>query len=260
MKLFFDFTFFLTALMLVTGIGYFADVTVLAKRRLQSGAEQSKFIEYCRALFPAIFLVWAVRSFAFDHFRVPTGSLEPTIMPGDFIAIKPYEYGLRVPVLRKKVVSINEPKLGDIALFYWPKDESVRFVKRIVGLPGDHIQYKNKTLFVNGKKAEQKYIGEAMSEEPGRAPSPVAVFEENLQGVKHFIYVRKDLRDKKEVDVIVPADHYFAMGDNRDDSYDSRYWGAVSEKNFIGQAFGVWMSWNSNLSKIRWDRIGKGIS
>lgn len=257
--MYFDFAFFLTSLVLITGIGFFLDIFVLAKRREQTGAQQSKFIEYCRSLFPAIFLVWGIRSFIVDHYRVPTGSLEPTVMAGDFVGIWPYEYGVRVPVLRKKIVSIREPKLGDVVLFYWPKDESIRYAKRVVGTPGDHVVYKNKTLTINGKTISKKYVGVSMDEEPGQPPIPVKIYEENLLGVKHNIFLRDNAEEQKDVDLIVPKGHYFMMGDNRDDSYDSRYWGVVPEKNLIGKAFGVWMSWNSNLSKVRWNRIGTSI-
>lgn len=257
--MFFDFEFFLTALVLITGVGFFLDVFVFAKQRAHGAEPTSKYLEYSRSLFPAIFLVWGVRSFFIDHYRVVTGSLEPTIMAGDFVGIKKYAYGERLPVLRKKIIATHEPKVGDVVLFYWPKDESIRYAKRVVATPGDHIVYKNKTLTINGKTMPKKYIAMSMDEEPGRSPVPVSEYEENLAGVKHNIFLRADQPDGKQVDIVIPKGFYFMMGDNRDDSYDSRYWGLVPEKNLIGQAFGVWMSWNSNLGKVRWHRIGTSI-
>lgn len=259
MTIYYDFPFFLTLAVLVTGVLSAMDVFYFAKRRGASAAQPYIF-EFARSFFLPLLAVWTIRSFLIQPYRVPTGSLEPTVMPGDFIAVKQYSYGVRVPVLRKKLVAVGEPKRGDIALFFWPVDEEKRFVKRVVGVPGDHVVYKNKTLTINGKAIAQTFIDEAMSEEPGQLPKRVLHYQEDLLGVKHDIYVRPDSMDTRTYDVTVPEGYYFMMGDNRDDSDDSRYWGMVPEANLIGQAFGVWMSWDSNNSKFRWHRVGEGIS
>lgn len=259
MNIYFDFPFFLTLAVIVTGVLSAMDVFYFAKRR-DASASQPYIFEFARSFFIPLLAVWSIRSFLIQPYRVPTGSLEPTVMPGDFIAVKQYSYGMRMPVLRKKIIAIGEPKRGDIALFFWPVDEEKRFVKRVVGVPGDHVVYKDKKLTINGKAIPQTLIGDAMSEEPGQLPKRVVHYRENLLGVQHDIYVRPDSYDMKTVDVTVPEGYYFMMGDNRDDSDDSRYWGMVPEANLIGQAFGVWMSWDSNNSKFRWHRVGTGVS
>lgn len=260
MQLYYDFPLFLTLAVLLTGAITALDIFLFSKRRAISFKKASKAVEFSRSFFPALLFVWIIRSFLIQPYRVPTGSLEPTVMPGDFIAVKQYAYALKLPVLRYNFYTVAHPKRGDVALFFWPVDERIRFVKRVVGVPGDHVSYKNKTLYINGQEIKQEFVAKTMSVEPGQAPSTVEHYKEDLMGVVHDMYVRPDVIGKGEYDVSVPDGYYFMMGDNRDDSDDSRYWGLVPEANFIGQAFGVWMSWDANLSRVRWDRIGQGIS
>lgn len=260
MNLYLDFPLFLSSAVIFTGVISALDVFFWSKKRAATGEAPSRTVEYSRSFFPALLAVFVIRSFIIQPYRVPTGSLEPTVMPGDFIAVKQYAYGLRLPVVRKEIVSLGKPVRGDVALFFWPVNEKLRFVKRVVGVPGDHVIYKNKRLTINGKEIQQTFVGDAMSVEPGESPSFVKHYKEDLLGVKHDIYVRPDEIDKREYDFTIPDGNYFMMGDNRDDSDDSRYWGLVPEKNLIGKAFGVWMSWDANKHWFRFNRVGKGIS
>lgn len=257
MNLSFNFPLFLTLAVIITGVITLLDALIWRKKRRVQGVEPSKFIEYARAFFPVLLLVWTIRSFIIQPYRVPTGSLLPTVQPGDFIAVTQYSYGLRLPVLRTKIMPIAEPKLGDVALFHWPPEFSYIFVKRVVGTPGDHVVYKNKTLFINGKKAEQKVVGSGYDDHKGKV---VEKRIENLNGIQHAIYIDPDQPSRPPLDIVVPKGHYFMMGDNRDDSDDSRMWGFVPEHNLIGKAFLVWMSWDSKNYRVRWHRIGTWLS
>lgn len=253
-----DFPFILTMLVIITGLIALSDILYFSKKRGDQ-AVMPYIIEFSKSFFPALLLVWIIRSFIIQPYRVPTGSLEPTVLPGDFIAVKQFSYGLRVPVINKKIAQVGLPKRGDIALFHWPVDTSKLFVKRVIGLPGDHIVYKDKTLTINGKEMAQDYIGKATDIEQDGLTSEVDQKLENLDGVKHNIFVKPQSFDPVDIDVIVPEGHYFMMGDNRDDSDDSRAWGFVPENYLIGQAFGIWMSWDSMANSIRWNRIGKAV-
>ncbi len=256
-----DFPFILTMLVLVTGLIALVDVLFLAKKRVRDGTKVPSIVDFSRAFFPALLLVWIIRSFIIQPYRVPTGSLEPTVLPGDFIAVKQYSYGLRLPIVHLKMAQVGEPKRGDIALFHYPVDTSKLFVKRVIGLPGDHIVYKDKVLTINGKPMVQNYIGKAIDIEQD-GTSVVDKKIENLDGIKHYIFVKpeaSDLMDNDSIDITVPKNHYFMMGDNRDDSSDSRTWGTVPEAFLIGKAFGIWMSWDSLVHNIRWNRIGKAV-
>ncbi|MCL5260525.1 MAG: signal peptidase I [Gammaproteobacteria bacterium] len=253
----FDVPFILTSLVIICGLIALIDMVFLAKKRPE-GTKRPIWIEYPRSFFPVLLLVLLVRSFLIQPYRVPSGSLEPTILPGDFIVVNQFAYGLRLPVLRNKIYSIGEPKRGDIALFYSTKDNETIYVKRVIGLPGDHIVYRNKTLTINGDRAWQTPVGMDLDIENGFA-IPVNVSMEQLPEVSHLIYTKPGYKIGENVDLIVPENSYFMMGDNRDDSDDSRDWGFVPEKNFIGKVFGVWMSWNSDKNSVRWQRIGKRI-
>lgn len=252
-----DFPFILTALVLISGIISLADIFFFAKKR-PVGSKQPKVFEYARQFFPVLLLVWLIRSFLVQPYRVPTGSLEPTVLPGDFIAVNQYTYGLRFPVINKKILKIGEPKVGDIALFRYPKNPKVIYVKRVIGTPGDHIVYKNKVLTINGDRAWQTPFGLDVDTEGGYA-TPVHVVVEKLPRVTHKIFIRPGFNLGEDIDLVVPPGQYFMMGDNRDGSDDSRDWGFVPEENLIGKAFGVWMNWDAENSKVRWQRIGKPI-
>ena len=253
----FDFPLILTLLVLISGVIALLDILFFAKKRKAQGKEKpGKLVEYSRSFFPVLLLVLVIRSFLIQPYRVPTGSLEPTIMPGDFIAVNQFAYGLRLPVLHSKIMPIGEPKRGDIALFRWPKNPHIIFVKRVIGLPGDHIIYKNKVLTINGKVMQQKFIGRSLDVEPGQPPIPVIIKQENLDGIIHKIYQSEQGGDTNSYDITVPKNCYFMMGDNRDDSDDSRSWGCVPEANFVGKAFIIWLSWDSENSSFRWNRIG----
>lgn len=231
-------------------------------------AKKPVIIDYARAFFPVLLVVLLIRTFVVQPYRVPTGSLKPTIMPGDFILVNQFKYGLRIPVWLKTVFHIGEPKVGQIGLFHWPVNTDVTFVKRVIGVPGDKISYINKVLYVNGVQAKQKFLHWATDSDGSGGPSwKVGVYQEDLNGVKHNIYICPQSSTQcpnraihNFYNMVVPKGEYFMMGDNRDNSDDSRDWGFVPQRNFIGEAMLIWMSWNSAaknwLNKIRWDRLG----
>ncbi|MBB72643.1 MAG: signal peptidase I [Legionellales bacterium] len=263
----FDFAFYLTMAVILTGLISLLDIAWLSRRRAAKAADVAqaptmpKLIEYSRSFFPVLLIVLVIRSFIFQPYHVPTGSLEPTVMPGDLIAVQQYAYGLRLPVINKKIINISEPKIGDIVVFRAPFDSKMDLVKRVVGTPGDHVVYKDKVLYVNGIEATQTLIGPAVDEEPAAdgGNRPVLKKSEDLNGVVHDILVMPEGGLTGDVDVTVPEGQYFMMGDNRDNSGDSRSWGFAPQENLIGRAFWVFMSWDSEQHRIRFQRIGTTI-
>ena len=220
-------------------------------------------IEYSRSFFPVLLLVFCIRSFLAQPYRVPTGSLEPTVMPGDFILVNQYHYGVRFPIWDKKLMSVGEPTRGQIALFYYPVNHALTFVKRVIGLPGDHISYINKTLYINGKEQPKKFVESVTRLNDFGQLTTYQKYQEDLNGIKHDIFVRSDASTGNFYNIIVPKDEYFMMGDNRDESDDSRYWGFVPEHDLVGHALFVWMSFDSNAAhwydSVRWQRIGNKL-
>jgi signal peptidase I len=257
-----NFEWLLTLATLASAVIYFLDVFWLKKRRASKNiSERSIIVEYGRSFFPVLLAVLVIRSFIVQPVRVPTGSLEPTVMPIEFIVVKQYSYGLRLPALHTKVVSIGEPKIGDIVVFRWPVNPSIDFVKRVIGTPGDYIEYKNKVLYINGKEAKQTFVGPALDIEPESQGGdiPVKKYSENLNGVVHDILINPRGGDDTDFSITVPEGMYFMMGDNRDDSDDSRSWGFVPEANLRGKAVMVWLSWDKKNHRIRWNRIGEAL-
>jgi len=249
-----NFALILVVLSFVSGIIYLLDVLLWAPKR-RPEQRPSRAIEYSRSFFPIFFIVLCLRSFLIEPFRIPSGSLEPTLLVGDFLAVNKFIYGIRLPVLEKKIIPISKPKNGDIAVFRWPPDPSFDYIKRVVGVPGDKVSYHNKILTINGHEITQKFIKYTTDESSGKA---VAKYSENLNGVEHEIFTRPDIK-AVDFDIEVPAGQYFMMGDNRDDSADSRFWGFVPDSHLRGKAMLVWMSWNGKTDVIRWSNIGKMI-
>lgn len=249
-----NFALILLILSAISGLIYFLDWLFWAKKRAV-GQAPNFIIEYSRSFFPIFFIVLLLRSFLMEPFRIPSGSLEPTLLVGDFVAVNKFAYGLRLPVWEKKAVSLADPKTGDIAVFRWPPDPSYDYIKRVIGVPGDKISYHDKKLTVNGVEAKQQFIEYTVDQSSG---NPVAKYEENLNGVIHPIYIRTQM-PSHDLDVVVPEGNYFMMGDNRDDSADSRFWGFVPESHLRGKAFLVWMSWNGKTDSVRWSRLGRFI-
>jgi len=269
----FNFATLLLLLVIITGVIYLADVLYFAKQRRkrlaaqlnaegnskQIKAKRPLVVDYARTVLPLLLIIFIVRSFVVQPYHVPSGSLEPTILPGDFIAVSQSAYGLRLPVFHIKLFNTGKPKRGDIAVFRWPVNPKIDFVKRIIGLPGDHIVYKNKLLYINGKKIPQKYLGlEQPDTNKGSVPS--LHYQEDLAGIKHGILLDEQGGETKTIDVTVPKGEYFVMGDNRDASNDSRFWGFVPDKDLVGKAMVIWFSWDSKDNRIRWQRIGTGLS
>lgn len=250
-----NFALILVVLTFVSGFIYLLDLAFWARKR---GPEQKpgRIIEYSRSFFPVFFIVLLLRSFLIEPFRIPSGSLEPTLLVGDFVAVNKYAYGLRLPVLEKKVLPVANPETGQIAVFRWPPAPNYDYIKRVIGVPGDRISYHDKKLTINGQEAKQTFVEYTIDESSGKA---VAKYKENLHGVVHDIFIRADI-PAVDFDVVVPEGNYFMMGDNRDDSADSRFWGFVPEEYLRGKAFLVWMSWNGKTDNLRWSKIGRFIN
>ena len=249
-----NFALLLVVLSLLSGVIYLLDVFLWEKKRAPE-QKPGWIIEYSRSFFPVFFLVLLLRSFIIEPFRIPSGSLEPTLLVGDFLAVNKFSYGFRLPVWEKKVIQVAKPKSGEIAVFRWPPNPTYDYIKRVIGVPGDKVRYHNKVLSINGQEMKQSFVEYTTDESSGKA---VAKYKETLSGVEHNIYVRPDIA-ARDFEVVVPAGQYFMMGDNRDDSADSRDWGFVSDEYLRGKAFLVWMSWNGNTDSVRWSKIGRLI-
>lgn len=292
----FDFALLLVVLTAVTGVIWLIDRLFFARGRAvraqalaaaagnQSEREQRAaealrepvLVEYARSFFPVILIVLLFRSFIAEPFKIPSGSMMPTLLVGDFILVNKFAYGLRLPVLGTRIVDIGEPHRGDVFVFKYPgfscsdDGKPVRsgkpcefpispvprldYIKRVIGLPGDTITYRNKTLYVNGQEMAQTDVGPFVgSGEEGRRMAGAEIHEETLGSVHHQVLESNFLPPGREGTWVVPAGHYFAMGDNRDNSEDGRYWGFVPEKNLVGKAFLIWMNWDNG---IEFKRIG----
>ncbi|WP_456373994.1 signal peptidase I [Thiolapillus sp.] len=224
-------------------------------------------VDYARSFFPIFLFVLLLRAFVVEPFRIPSGSMMPTLLVGDFILVNKFVYGLRMPVSKTKLVEIGEPERGDVVVFRYPKNPKLDYIKRLIGLPGDRIAYRNKTLYINGKVIPQEQIGTYHAVGSGMRSDGTLELRENLEGVQHSILVDTHRPDfppgcyqLARGEITVPEGHYFVMGDNRDNSNDSRCWGFVPEKNLVGKAFMIWLSFDPNRSGIfDWSRIGQSI-
>ncbi|MEN8129306.1 MAG: signal peptidase I [Pseudomonadota bacterium] len=216
------------------------------------------YVEYSKSFFPVLLVVLVLRSFVAEPFRIPSGSMMPTLLVGDFILVNKFAYGIRLPVLNTKIIDIAGPKRGDVAVFRFPRNPSDDYIKRIVGLPGDRIAYFNKALYVNGKKMNQQLMGRYAGVGSGSVMDKAQLREESLEQVNHQILVNEN-RMNIEFEYVVPQGHYFVLGDNRDNSNDSRYWGAVPEGHLVGKAFMIWLNWDIEGGVFDTSRIGERI-
>ena len=222
------------------------------------------YVEYARAFFPVILIVFFIRSFLVEPFRIPSGSMLPSLFIGDFILVNKFSYGVRLPVANNKVLETGQPKRGEVAVFRFPGNPSINYIKRIVGVPGDHILYKDKKLYINGTLMEQADGRPYYFASGGDAQGEALRLMERLDSVKHDI-LTTDRQDPALPEIVVPAGKYFVMGDNRDHSNDSRYWGFVPDQNLVGKAFLIWFSWDVTgqekwfWQRVVWDRVGNSI-
>jgi signal peptidase I len=252
-----SFALFLFLLLAVTGLVWLLDKFVL--RRTRAGErKQPWWVEYSISFFPVILIVFLLRSFLVEPFKIPSGSMIPTLLIGDFILVNKFTYGIRLPVINLKVIDVNSPQRGDVMVFRYPADPSLDYIKRVVGLPGDRIEYRDKRLTVNGRQVPRRQVGDYESRERLQY---FPRYLENFGGAEHEIILEKeapgfvtrgmDFRHSGNCDYnsgglvcTVPAGHYFMMGDNRDNSSDSRVWGFVPDANIVGKAFFIWLNLN----------------
>ncbi len=246
----------------VTGLIWLIDVFVFAPKRKQlaegKGAKVPLLVEYSRSFFPIILIVLVLRSFLVEPFRIPSGSMMPTLLVGDFILVNKFSYGIRLPVLNKKVIETWRPKRGDVVVFQYPENPSIDYIKRVVGVPGDRVGYKNKHILINGQPMSLSNLGTYIGTGSGASMTGALMFQEQLDEASHRILVRPG-SPSVNGETEVPAGHYFVMGDNRDNSRDSRIWGFMPEKYLKGKAFMIWMNWDSEADGVAWERIGTTI-
>lgn len=263
----FDFSFYLLIAVAFTGVVWLVDSWVLAPRRnkvhqsatqVSKGVEISRnidepvIVEYSKSFFPVLLIVFLLRGFVVEPFRIPSGSMLPSLFIGDFILVNKFAYGIKLPVFDTRLVSFDPPQRGDIIVFRYPRDTSLDYIKRVIGLPGDHIAYYNKVLYVNDKPVERDFIGQYTG--PGQTFANEYV--EKLDDAHHSMLLLPARPNNLQGEYIVPEGHYFVMGDNRDNSNDSRVWGSVPESNILGKAFMIWMHYSD---EFHFERIGSMI-
>ncbi len=262
-----DFSLLLVVLTFFSGLVWMIDSLFFRRRRMDRAVQRKVqrlrdpvIIEYSKSLFPVLLIVLLFRSFLFEPFKIPSGSMIPTLLIGDFILVNKYAYGLKLPVLNTKFISVGKPKRGDVVVFRYPVDPGINFIKRMVGLPGDTITYRFKQLYINGEPVGNSEQGAYSSADVKcSTPRPDAkLLQEQLGDVKHDILFHQGTPGR-DGQWLVPAGHYFVMGDNRDRSNDSREWGFVPEENLMGRAVGIWMNFDWNKGCGDFSRIGSKI-
>jgi signal peptidase I len=272
----FDFEFLLLILTAVTGLLWLVDVLLFARLRQQPGSSKTRkeplVIEYSRAFFPVLIAVLVLRAFLYEPFRIPSGSMMPTLLVGDFILVNKFTYGLRFPVWHNRITEGNKPKRGDVAVFRYPQDETQDYIKRVIGLPGDHVRYYNRRLTINNipleVETDRVYQGlgdlNKMHNAGGcdRIDAKCQVYIEKIDQSKHTVMTNPSSSFGVSGEIFVPEGHYFVMGDNRDHSNDSRVWGFVPEENLVGKAVRIWMHWDWRTDGTGLDlsRVGRKIS
>jgi len=281
-----NFALFLFILLVVTGLVWGVEGITLRRRREAAAAQalarleselsqepddkrvrvreeqrarllkQPWWVEYSVSFFPVILIVFLLRSFLVEPFKIPSSSMVPTLLVGDFILVNKYAYGIRLPVVNKKVIDIGEPHRGDVMVFRYPEDPSLDYIKRVIGLPGDRLEYRNKRLTINGQLVPVRQVDDYLSRERMQFSRR---YIEKLNGVEHEILLEDDAPaavlpsraaagnctyNMNGLACTVPPGHYFVMGDNRDNSSDSRVWGFVPDENIVGKAFFIWLNLN----------------
>ena len=275
----YNFEFALTIAVLISGIIYSLDVLWLKKRRERIAAlanssrgeslsaaqkeyatKMSLWVDYARSFFWVLLIVILIRSWGVELFRIPSGSLEPTLLVGDMILVNKFEYGIRVPVLNNIIIPVSQPKRGDIVVFHWPVNPKIDLIKRVVGVPGDKISYVDKVLTINGVEAKQSLIKKLVyTNDQGRKVNAVEM-QEDLLGVKHDIYQFTDEPAQDFKDIVVPTGMYFMMGDNRDDSADSRFWGFAPMSDVVGKTEYIVLSYKGNIFHPRLERTFEKVN
>ncbi len=247
-------------LVVISGGIWAVDALFFARRRgAVEGAGEAKLplvVDYARSFFPIFLIVLLLRAFLVEPFRIPSGSMIPTLLIGDFILVNKYTYGIRLPVINKKIVEVNEPSRGDVVVFRYPEDPSTPFIKRVIGVPGDRISYTgDKRVAVNGSPLAYQSQGTYVGIRSAASQTGAKLWSETIENIEHQIITNhRGLAYGNEY--LVPEGHYFVLGDNRDNSKDSRYWGFVPDENLIGKAFMIWMNWDSGPG---FGRIGTKI-
>ena len=252
-----NFALFLLILLVVTGGIWLLDLSLLRRGRPKD-AKQPWWVEYSISFFPVILIVFLLRSFLVEPFKIPSSSMVPTLLVGDFILVNKYTYGIRLPVANRKLIELGRPERGDVMVFRFPEDPSLDYIKRVVGVPGDRIEYRNKRLSVNGTPVPVRQVDDYLQKERMQFSRR---FVETVNGVDHEILLDEDASaslmparafpfagncnyNMNGLACTVPPGHYFVMGDNRDNSSDSRVWGFVPDDNIVGKAFFIWLNLN----------------
>ena len=248
-----DLPYILFWAVLSCGVVWGLDVVLLRKKRLAADAEAEDptIVEYARSFFPVLLLVLVLRSFLAEPYQIPSESMVPTLEVGDFILVNKYAYGLRLPVFGSKVVDIGDPTRGDVMVFIPPHDPRY-FIKRVIGVPGDKIRYENKTLFINGERSSYELVGEV---DRDNYNNQMREYLEGIDGRVHSIFKNGNFERTQQWEI--PAGRYLMMGDNRDKSQDSRFWGFANEANIVGKAVAIWLhnepGWSlPNFDRNRW--------
>lgn len=277
-----DFAAVLVVLTGLTGGIWLLDALVLAPRRARipvgdaAGAAAPVtiklpwYVDVSKSFFPVILAVLVLRSCVVEPFRIPSESMVPTLLKGDFILVNKFTYGLRLPVLNTKIIGNGQPQRGDVVVFRFPPDPAVAYIKRVVGLPGDRLAYRGKQLFINGQPVALTALPndpaapgyQRFAEKLGEAEHQIQVLADGRWGLAGFwsgIQPRREPDGAVGWEYQVPPGHYFMMGDNRDNSSDSRVWGPLPEENLIGKAFLIWMNWDCITFSGQCSRIGDSI-
>ena len=255
----------LVVLTLFTGVVWLLDSVYFAKRRAaRAGLIEPKeplVVDYAKAFFPVLAVVLGLRSFVAEPFRIPSGSMIPTLFIGDFILVNKFAYGLRLPITNQKIIATGEPKRGDVVVFRPPQHPDEDWIKRVIGLPGDTVAYRDDTVYINGEPLHYAPRGRFAGTGQDAEATGAKLLIEQIPGRPHPVLERDDRPYfiQGEGQWTVPPDSYFVMGDNRDNSEDSRFWGFLPESDLRGKAFLVWMNWDRSAGGVNFRRIGSTI-